>query len=173
MASQPAGRWLRPGRSGSGSRTWVTSNWGTARWSVVLLGARHAAGGRGTSLISRRTAVNLGHGLPLRRVAGQGSSSSVPSTRVNLMQARGWATLGVNPGWLEAAPAAAHEGDGAEDEQDDEDDDDPLHLATVGRTCAHDQGATMIDLAPLAQLAEQQTLNLRVRGSSPWRRTPD
>src|SRR5450631_2378418 len=25
--------------------------------------------------------------------------------------------------------------------------------------------------APLAQLAEQQTLNLRVRGSSPWRRT--
>ena len=28
--------------------------------------------------------------------------------------------------------------------------------------------------APLAQLAEQQTLNLRVRGSSPWRRTrPD
>src|ERR1700753_4480531 len=24
--------------------------------------------------------------------------------------------------------------------------------------------------APLAQLAEQQTLNLRVRGSSPWRR---
>jgi hypothetical protein len=27
--------------------------------------------------------------------------------------------------------------------------------------------------APLAQLAEQQTLNLRVRGSSPWRRTRD
>src|ERR1700761_927222 len=25
--------------------------------------------------------------------------------------------------------------------------------------------------APLAQFAEQQTLNLRVRGSSPWRRT--
>ena len=34
------------------------------------------------------------------------------------------------------------------------------------------KGANMIRLAPLAQLAEQQTLNLRVRGSSPWRRTP-
>src|SRR5450432_3692255 len=32
----------------------------------------------------------------------------------------------------------------------------------AGRLVAH---------APLAQLAEQQTLNLRVRGSSPWRRT--
>ena len=35
-------------------------------------------------------------------------------------------------------------------------------------------GALLLSLkfqAPLAQLAEQQTLNLRVRGSSPWRRT--
>ncbi len=31
--------------------------------------------------------------------------------------------------------------------------------------------AGAVRLAPLAQLAEQQTLNLRVRGSSPWRRT--
>src|SRR5689334_9155582 len=29
------------------------------------------------------------------------------------------------------------------------------------------------DRAPLAQLAEQRTLNPRVRGSSPWRRTLD
>ena len=28
-------------------------------------------------------------------------------------------------------------------------------------------------VAPLAQLAEQLTLNQRVRGSSPWRRTND
>ena len=34
--------------------------------------------------------------------------------------------------------------------------------------CCYDHS---VHHAPLAQLAEQQTLNLRVRGSSPWRRT--
>jgi hypothetical protein len=36
------------------------------------------------------------------------------------------------------------------------------------RGCCYDHSVLH---APLAQLAEQQTLNLRVRGSSPWRRT--
>jgi hypothetical protein len=34
-------------------------------------------------------------------------------------------------------------------------------------------GFSALRQAPLAQLAEQQTLNLRVQGSSPWRRTLD
>ena len=45
------------------------------------------------------------------------------------------------------------------------------------RRDSHCPGANCYDhsvpKAPLAQLAEQQTLNLRVRGSSPWRRTSD
>jgi hypothetical protein len=43
------------------------------------------------------------------------------------------------------------------------------------RTAIRAAGGALLPLgtfqAPLAQLAEQQTLNLRVRGSSPWRRT--
>src|ERR1700687_3092724 len=48
-------------------------------------------------------------------------------------------------------------------------------LSDVGRQAIRKPGrrlATISEVrAPLAQLAEQQTLNLRVRGSSPWRRT--
>src|SRR5215472_8003 len=42
-----------------------------------------------------------------------------------------------------------------------------VRLAPPARGCYH-----RCSLAPLAQLAEQRTLNPRVRGSSPWRRTP-
>src|SRR5262245_65997605 len=40
-------------------------------------------------------------------------------------------------------------------------------LSGRARVCA------VVSRAPLAQLAEQRTLNPRVRGSSPWRRTID
>jgi hypothetical protein len=42
-----------------------------------------------------------------------------------------------------------------------------------GRVLASEDGPPRwaVSLAPLAQLAEQLTLNQRVRGSSPWRRT--
>src|SRR5581483_2957952 len=43
----------------------------------------------------------------------------------------------------------------------------PISLPATGT-------ANVLNRAPLAQLAEQRTLNPRVRGSSPWRRTlPD
>src|SRR5262245_8477311 len=46
---------------------------------------------------------------------------------------------------------------------------DPVGMGGLGRAIV----LRVVSRAPLAQLAEQRTLNPRVRGSSPWRRTLD
>src|ERR1022692_1338019 len=47
----------------------------------------------------------------------------------------------------------------------------PRGSRSPGLPCSPARHSMSRHHAPLAQLAEQQTLNLRVRGSSPWRRT--
>src|SRR5205814_3647474 len=49
----------------------------------------------------------------------------------------------------------------------------PAASIPIGRRYEQHAMVLSVPVAPLAQLAEQRTLNPRVRGSSPWRRTRD